>query len=112
MKLIKKYEVPGVPLMLDEGKNTESKFYAGTFKSNLFIFDVRMAKAANEYILNSDAVTCIADSIFDESAVAVGDRAGVANLIDLRTKKIRVSWSAHNAKTHLSKPRGIVNIFE
>ena len=56
--------------------------------------------------------TSVADSIFDESAVAVGDRAGVANLIDLRTKKIRVSWSAHNAKTHLSKPRGIVNIFE
>jgi hypothetical protein len=71
-----------------------------------------MTKSVNDYLLNKDAVTCLADSIYDQYAVGVGDRAGNANIIDIRTNKIRISWLAHNPKTHLSKPRGVVNIVE
>jgi len=56
-------------------------------------------------------VTCTTDSLFDQYAVATGDRDGHCNLFDLRTKKSRISWEAHSAKTSISKPRGVVNIF-
>jgi WD40 repeat protein len=112
MRLFKKYELAGVPLVLDQGKCTENSFYVGSFKSNLSILDLRMAKAASEFVLNTDAITCVTDSINDQNAIAVGDRAGNASIIDLKTKKIRVTWTAHSAKGHLSKPRGVVNIIE
>lgn len=110
MKLLKKYQLSGVPLVIDQGKSIDNNFYVGSFKSILSIFDLRMAKVANQYSLKTDAVTCVTDSIYDQHAVAVGDRGGNASIIDLRTKKIRISWLAHNPKTHLSKPRGVVNV--
>lgn len=110
MKLFKKYELGGVPLVIDQGRCIDNNFYVGSFKSNLSIFDLRMAKAANQFSLKTDAVTCVTDSIYDQQAVGVGDRGGYASVLDLRTKKIRISWLAHNPKTHLSKPRGVVNI--
>lgn len=110
MKIIKKYELSGVPLMIDQACFAENSFYVGSFKSNLSVFDTRMAKASSEYVLNKDAITTVADSIFDQNSIAVGDRGGIASIIDMRTKKVRISWVAHEAKTSLSKPRGIVKI--
>lgn len=44
MKLIKKYELPGVPLLIDRGKFTENQFYVGGFPSLLGIIDTRFNK--------------------------------------------------------------------
>ena len=44
--------------------------------------------------------------------MATGDRSGNCNLIDLRLKKTRITWSAHNFKTNVSQPRGVVSLFE
>jgi hypothetical protein len=46
MKLIRKYCLNGVPLMIDQGKFTSSKFYVGGFDSSLFIADMRLSKMA------------------------------------------------------------------
>lgn len=48
----------------------------------------------------------------DEGAVGVGDRGGGVSVVDLRTRRLRVSWLAHPPKTHLSRPRGVVALFE
>lgn len=47
MKVIKKYNLNGVPLMIDQGKFTSSQFYVGAFDSSLFIADMRLNKMAN-----------------------------------------------------------------
>ncbi len=44
--------------------------------------------------------------------LAVGDRAGNVSLLDLRTRRMRMKWEAHAAKTHLSRPRGVVGLIE
>ena len=111
MKIIKKYELSGVPLLLDQGKFTENQFYVSGFPSNLGIVDVRLNKLASEYSFKQGAITTLADSINDQEVVATGDRDGNCNLFDLRTKRSRISWLAHSFKTNISKPRGIVGIF-
>jgi len=62
--------------------------------------------------LQTDAPTCIVDSLNDQHAVCVGDRGGSCSLLDMRTRKKRITWQAHQPKTNLSKPRGIVALFE
>jgi WD40 repeat protein len=112
MKLIKKYELKGVPLHLDRGKFTEHQFYVGGFPSLLGIVDTRLSKLASEFTLKQGAIVCTTDSIYDQCALATGDRDGSCNIFDLRTKKSRIAWQAHDAKTSISKPRGVVKIFE
>lgn len=112
MKVIKKYNLDGVPLMIDQGKFTSFQFYLGAFDSSLFIADMRLNKMAKEIKLKQGAVTCIYDSLFDTNAVAVGDRNGFCNIVDLKSQKIRATWSAHEVKTNMSKPRGVLGIFE
>lgn len=98
--------------MIDQGKFTQSQFYVGGFDSSLFVADSRLSKMATEIKLKQGAVTCICDSLYDDNAVAVGDRDGNCNIIDLRTQKVRISWLAHEVKTNMSKPRGVLGIFE
>ena len=95
MKVIKKYNLNGVPLMIDQGKFTSSQFYVGGFDSSLFIADMRLSKMATQIKLKQGAVTCIYDSLYNDNAVAVGDRDGHCNIIDLRSQKVRASWLAH-----------------
>ena len=111
MKMIKKYELPGLPLLIDEGKNADHIFYGGTFKSNLLVMDSRLSKIATCLYLKKDAITCIQDSTIDTNCIAAGDRSGNATLLDLRTNKIKLSWEAHHPNTNLSKPRGMVGIY-
>ena len=98
--------------MIDQGKFTSSQFYVGAFDSSLFIADMRLNKMANQIKLKQGAITCIYDSLFDSNAVAVGDRNGHCNIIDLKSQKVRASWLAHEVKTNMSKPRGVLSIFE
>mgnify|MGYP001271675880 CR=1 FL=1 len=42
----------------------------------------------------------------------IGLRDGNARLFDLRKLKDRVEWSAHPKKGNLSKPNGIIRVFE
>lgn len=70
-----------------------------------------MAAPAAEYLLPADAPTCLFESLNDEAVLGVGDRGGSVSLLDLRTRKVRVSWAAHAPKTHLSRPRGVVGVF-
>lgn len=112
MKLIKQYTLRGVPLLLDQGKFNEYQFYVGGFPSDLAIVDTRLSQVASDFNLKKGAVTCTSDSIHDNQAVAVGDRDGYCSIFDLRTKKNRIEWQAHGSKTSVSKPRGIVGIFE
>lgn len=111
MKVIKKYDLPSVPLLIDRGKFSMNQFYLGGFPSLLGIVDIRLNKLASEFNMKGGAITCIADSIYDQNVVASGDRDGNCNLFDLRTKMSRLSWQAHPAKTSISKPRGVINIF-
>ena len=111
MKLVKKYELQGVPLHIDKGKFTDNKFYLGSFPSQLSIVDIRLSKLASEFNTKQGAVSCSFDSLFDQQAVAVGDRDGNCQIFDLRSKRSRVSWQAHSAKTSISKPRGVVKVF-
>ena len=84
MKLIKKYELQGVPLIIDQGKFTEHQFYTGGFPSILSIVDTRLSQMASSTNFKKGAVSCLADSIYDQSAVTTGDREGNCNLFDLR----------------------------
>jgi hypothetical protein len=52
------------------------------------------------------------DSVNDQSALGVGDRGGGVSVLDLRTRRVRVNWPGHAVKTHLSRPRGVVGLFE
>lgn len=74
--------------------------------------DLRMATPAANFTLSQDAPTFLVDSVYDPSLLAVGDRGGTLSLLDLRTRRVRVSWSAHLAKTHLMRPRGVVGVME
>lgn len=67
---------------------------------------------ASEIKLKQGAVTCLYDSLFDDDSVGVGDRDGNCSILDLRSQKVRISWLAHEVKTNMSKPRGVLGILE
>lgn len=71
-----------------------------------------MVNPAANFILSQDAPTILVDSLNDPSLLAVGDRVGWITILDLRTRRERMNWSAHNAKTHLMRPRGVVGLIE
>lgn len=112
MKLVKKYELPGVPLLVDVGKFNENQFYVGGFPSMLGIIDTRMVQMASEFHFKQGALTCATDSLYNQHTVATADREGHCNMLDLRSRKSRVSWTAHSSKSSISKPRGVVGLFE
>ena len=92
MQLIKKYPLEGVPLLIDRGKFTESKFFLGGFPSLLAVVDTRLSQLASQFNLQKGAVTCIADSIHNYSSVAAGDREGNCTILDIRARKNLLSW--------------------
>lgn len=112
MRASKKYALPGVATVIDQGKCPESTFYVGSFPKDLLLMDLRMATPAANFALPQDAPTVLVDSVNDPSLLAVGDRGGTVSLLDLRTRKVRVSWGAHGVKTHLMRPRGVVAVME
>ena len=112
MKVVRHYPTPGVPLVLDCGKFADHIFYAGGFPGSLMVVDSRLSKPVYDYLVGKDAVTCVGDSPSDERVVGVGDRGGGVSLLDLRSRKVRIHWEAHVPKTTLSKPRGVVGVFE
>jgi hypothetical protein len=42
----------------------------------------------------------------------VGERGGKVRIFDLRKLKTRLEWDAHKKMTNLSKPNGVIRIFE
>ena len=98
--------------MIDSGKFADHIFYVGGFPSSLLVIDSRLSKPASETSLGTEAITCVTDSLSDDRVVGVRDRGGSVSLLDMKTKKVRTSWEAHSAKTSLSKPRGVVGLFE
>lgn len=111
MKVVKKYNLKGVPLLLDQGKFTEHEIYLAGFPSTLAIVDIRMNNLAVEIDLGQGAVTVVADSIYDQHVVATGDREGFCNLLEMRTRRPRTTWKAHSVKGNMSRPRGVLGMF-
>ena len=56
------------------------------------VIDSRLSKPVYDYSVSEDAVTCISDSLSDERVVGIGDRGGGVSLLDLRQRKVRVTW--------------------
>jgi len=52
MKLIKKYQLPGLPLVIDQGKLADHLFYVGGFPDALIIIDDRLSTLATKLSLN------------------------------------------------------------
>ena len=42
----------------------------------------------------------------------MGERGGKLRVFDLRKLQTRLEWNAHSKTTNLSKPNGVVRIFE
>jgi len=92
MKLNRKYELGGVPLILDAGKFADHCFYVGGFTSSLAMVDTRLNKLVFDIHLGNEAVTSIADSINDKYAVAIGDRGGQCSILDMKMRRKKVAW--------------------
>jgi len=51
------------------------------------------------------------DSVYDDYSIGVGDRSGNVSIMDIRNERMKIEWLAHEPKTNLSKPRGMVGLF-
>lgn len=71
-----------------------------------------MSKMACLYNIKSEAITALKESIFKEDTILLGERGGIGRLFDMRKGKTRIEWEAHEGKTNVSKPNGVVKIFE
>ena len=60
----------------------------------------------------SEAISCMKESIFQESSILLGERGGKVRIFDLRKLKTRLEWQAHNGMTNLSRPNGVIKVFE
>ena len=77
------------------------------------MYDLRIPNSVFSHkIKENDAVSCFYESIFDKDSVLLGSRSGWASIFELRKQKERVKWECHGQITNLSKPNGIVKIFE
>jgi hypothetical protein len=65
MRMSRKYELKGVPLLIEQGKCPDNTFYVGAFPHSLFLFDLRMGSPAAEFQLGTDCATCLVDSVND-----------------------------------------------
>lgn len=50
--------------------------------------------------------------LFEENKMLLGFRNGAVNIFDLQMRKVRGSFKAENTFSHLSKPNGIVGVYE
>ena len=65
-----------------------------------------------KYNFKSEAVSFFKESIFEQDTMFIGERGGKARIFDLKKQKLRGEWDAHMKMTNLSKPNGIVSIYE
>lgn len=112
MKPSRSYELSGVPLFLSQENRNENLLYCGGFHSDLKLFDIRVSKQIFSHGFRSEAVTHFRESVFQEETLLVGERGGKVRMFDLRKLKTRLEWQGHPKTTNLSKPNGVVRIFE
>lgn len=86
--------------------------YCGGFNSDLRLIDTRVGKEVFSADFRSEAVTTFKESVFEEETLLVGERGGKVRLFDLRQQKTRLEWQAHSKMTNLSRPNGVVRVFE
>lgn len=76
------------------------------------VLDVRLNKLAFSYDFQGDAVEAMKEMVFAENSMLVGFRNGVVRIFDLQARRVRGEFKAENISTHLSKPNGIVGVYE
>jgi hypothetical protein len=73
---------------------------------------VRLNKLAFSFNFEEDAVSSLSEMLFEENKMLLGFRNGAVNIFDLLMRRVRGSFKAENKCSHLSKPNGIVGVYE
>ena len=112
MRPVREYMLDETPLCLSQETRGDNLFFSGGFRSNLTLFDIRMSKEVLKFDFKSEAVTCMKESVFEVESIFLGERGGKVRIFDLRKRRTRLEWTAHEGMTNLSRPNGIVRVFE
>ena len=73
---------------------------------------MRLSKLPFSHDFKSEAISTFKESIFREDSVLLGERGGKCRIFDMRKRKTNFEWEAHEGKTNLSKPNGVIKIYE
>ena len=76
------------------------------------MLDVRLNKLAYSFNFEEDAVSSLSEMLFEENKMLLGFRNGTVKVFDLQMRRVKGSFKAENTTSHLSKPNGIVGVYE